>query len=160
MKSIELQIRKTLDACIEYMVKEKQIPESCLGVEYDVWLNNKGEWKGWYTTNLAFILSKRMNDIYITQNYYQKVFNLFFDAFETISLEKDYNFVKTLSDKQIECVLISLVQLLKLKSDKKQKPVLPSLDFIIKKVKVGFDTVKNLDEKDYEKVDIHLLSVV
>lgn len=159
MKAIELQIRKTLDACIEYMVSEKQIPENCLGIEYDVWLNDKGEWKGWYTTNLAFILSKRMNDIYITQSYYQNVFNLFFDAFETISLEKDYNFVKTLSDKQIECVLISLVQLLKLKSDKKQKPVLPSVDFIIKKIKVGFDTVKNLDEKDYEKVNIHLLSV-
>lgn len=154
MNTIELQIRKTLDSCIQFMINEKEIPESCLDVNYDVWLDKK---RGCYTTNIAFMVSKYMNDLYISQSYYQNIFDLFFDAFEVISLEKDYNFVKTLSDKQIECVLIALVQILKLKLDKKQKPVLPSIDLIIKKVKIGFDTVKNLDEKDYEKIDIHLL---
>lgn len=101
----------------------------------------------------------KMNDIYIPTSYYEKIFTLFFEAFEIISLQEDYKFIKHLSDKQIECVLMSLTQILTLKSNKKQKPVLPSVDYIIKLMLLGFDAVKDVKEEQFEPINIHLLSV-
>lgn len=102
---------------------------------------------------------KENDELYIPETYFRNVFNLFFEALNIITLEEDYKFVKYLSDRQVECVLTCLVKLLTLKSNKKDKPVLPSVDFIVKKMKLGFDSVKNMEEKYYEKIDIHLLSV-